>query len=640
MHKINQLYRILFLFLLLVGTGYLSISAQTSAADRNLGIIPAPVSVTPSGGTFQFRPTDKIAIVYLSTAARKEADLFSDYLKHTYQLDVPVMKAVKKAYQKNICFSTDYTGANSEGYHLSVRESRIDVSGKGAGLFYGLQSLMQMCSTASSGKDEATIPCAEIRDEPRYSYRGIMQDVGYHIYPVSFIKKQIDLLSQYKLNVYHWHLTEDHGWRIEIKKYPRLMEVAAFREQTCISNYDPELCGLDGIPYGGFYTQDEVRDIVAYAEARHVTVIPEIELPGHTLAVLAAYPEFACGDNPGPFKVAQSWGIHDDVFCAGKEGTFRFLEDVLTEVIDLFPSKYIHIGGDECPKDRWQKCSYCQQRIKDNHLKDEFELQSYFVKRIEKFVKSKGRRIIGWDEILEGGLAPDATVMNWRDISEGIKAAQQSHDVIMAPNEYIYFDYIQGNRDQEPLTIGWGFNPTERVYSFDPTPAELTPEQQKHIIGVEAPLWTEHMDTHRKVEYMMLPRLMALAEIAWSPLAVKDLKNFKELRLPHHLAWLDATETIYRVPTPIGMENETLYGSDFTLTLQAPVKGAKIYYNFDGQEPRETDYLYEKPIKVIVPEGQKREVRAIVVTPSGKRSVSTTTVFSNKPEENKEETSK
>ena len=627
----KKLVRIFTLLFALNSLIFASALSRAQCIDRNLGIIPAPLSVTVLEGSFEVRPDDKVAIVSLTTSAEKEAYLFSDYLKYTYGLEIPVKNKKTKSYKKVIYFSTDYTGSNPEGYHLTVKESRIDIVGKGAGLFYGLQSLMQMCSAASPDKKKVRIPCAEISDKPRYAYRGIMQDVGYHIYPVSFIKKQIDLLSKYKLNVYHWHLTEDHGWRIEIKKYPKLTEIAAYREQTCISNYDPEFCGLDSTPYGGYYTQDEIRDIVAYAAERHVTVIPEIELPGHTLAVLAAYPEYACGDNPGPFKVAQNWGIYEDVFCAGKEITFRFLEDVLTEVMDLFPSKYIHIGGDECPKERWKKCHYCQQRIKDNSLKDEFELQSYFIKRIEKFVKSKGRKIIGWDEILEGGLAPDATVMNWRDISEGIKAAQQSHDVIMAPNSFVYFDYIQGNRTLEPLAIGWGFNPTERVYSFNPTPAELTPEQQKHIIGVEAPLWTEHMDTHRKVEYMMLPRLMALSEIAWSELAVKDSVNFKEVRLPEHLAWLDTTETVYRVPTPIGMQDEILYGSEFTLSLKVPVKGAKIFYNFDGQEPRETDYLYEKPIRIIVPEGQKREVRAIVITPSGKRSISTTTVFVNKP---------
>lgn len=635
----NLLTRIAALWMLLLCAGSVTAPARAQQADRNLGIIPAPLSVTALPGEFRIVPGDDVAIVYGSDPARKEAFLFRDYLSRAYGLDVPVVSERKCRAKKTVTFTTACDISNPEGYRLTVRESGIEVCGRDAGLFYGLQSLLQMCSTATTDRERVTVPCAEIRDEPRYSYRGIMQDVGYHIYPVSFIKKQIDLLARYKMNVYHWHLTEDHGWRIEIKKYPRLTEVSAYRAQTCISNYDPELCGMDSTPYGGYYTQEEIRDIVAYAAERHVTVIPEIELPGHTLAVLAAYPELACGDDPGPFKVAESWGIYEDVFCAGKEATFRFLEDVLSEVMELFPSKYIHIGGDECPKERWKECPYCQQRIADNGLKDEFELQSYFIKRIEKFVTSRGRRIIGWDEILEGGLAPDATVMNWRDISEGIKAAQQYHDVIMAPTEYVYFDYLQGPRHAEPLAIGWGFNPTERVYAYDPTPAGLTLEQQKHIIGVEAPLWTEHMDTHRKVEYMMLPRLMALAEIAWTPVEVKDSTNFLEVRLPEHLAWLDTTRTVYRVPTPIGMRDETLYGSEFTVTLKAPVKGAEIYYNFDGQEPRETDYLYEKPIRLIVPPGEKREIRAIVITPSGKRSISTTTVFVNgpKPVENPED---
>lgn len=374
----KKLVRIFTLLFALNSLIFASALSRAQCIDRNLGIIPAPLSVTVLEGSFEVRPDDKVAIVSLTTSAEKEAYLFSDYLKYTYGLEIPVKNKKTKSYKKVIYFSTDYTGSNPEGYHLTVKESRIDIVGKGAGLFYGLQSLMQMCSAASPDKKKVRIPCAEISDKPRYAYRGIMQDVGYHIYPVSFIKKQIDLLSKYKLNVYHWHLTEDHGWRIEIKKYPKLTEIAAYREQTCISNYDPEFCGLDSTPYGGYYTQDEIRDIVAYAAERHVTVIPEIELPGHTLAVLAAYPEYACGDNPGPFKVAQNWGIYEDVFCAGKEITFRFLEDVLTEVMDLFPSKYIHIGGDECPKERWKKCHYCQQRIKDNSLKDEFELQSYF----------------------------------------------------------------------------------------------------------------------------------------------------------------------------------------------------------------------------------------------------------------------
>ena len=396
----NLLTRIAALWMLLLCAGSVTAPARAQQADRNLGIIPAPLSVTALPGEFRIVPGDDVAIVYGSDPARKEAFLFRDYLSRAYGLDVPVVSERKCRAKKTVTFTTACDISNPEGYRLTVRESGIEVCGRDAGLFYGLQSLLQMCSTATTDRERVTVPCAEIRDEPRYSYRGIMQDVGYHIYPVSFIKKQIDLLARYKMNVYHWHLTEDHGWRIEIKKYPRLTEVSAYRAQTCISNYDPELCGMDSTPYGGYYTQEEIRDIVAYAAERHVTVIPEIELPGHTLAVLAAYPELACGDDPGPFKVAESWGIYEDVFCAGKEATFRFLEDVLSEVMELFPSKYIHIGGDECPKERWKECPYCQQRIADNGLKDEFELQSYFIKRIEKFVTSRGRRIIGWDEIL------------------------------------------------------------------------------------------------------------------------------------------------------------------------------------------------------------------------------------------------
>ncbi len=607
--------------------GYMPLGAVAEVSDRNLGIIPAPLSVKVHSGYFQITNVKKAAILYETEADLANARLFQEYLCRNFGLDLPVTDRAKKKYQETICFQSSGTQEmGAEAYHLLVTPSRIEIRGKEAGGFYGLQSLMQMCSVAS-GKGKMQIPCAEIDDAPRFVYRGIMQEVGYHIFPVEFIKRQIDLLAKYKLNVYHWHLTEDHGWRIEIKKYPKLMEVGAYRAQTCVSNYDEEMTGGDGIPYGGYYTQEEVKDIVAYAQARHVAIIPEIELPGHSLAALASYPHLACGDQPGPFRVAEWWGIYEDVYCAGKEETFRFLEDVLTEVMELFPGKYIHIGGDECPKERWKKCAYCQKRIKEEGLKDEFELQSYFVKRIEKFVNEKGREIIGWDEILEGGLAPRATVMNWRDTSEGIKAARQHHDVIMAPNAFLYFDYIQGDRAQEPLAIGWGYNPTERVYVYEPVPEQLAPEHRPYIIGVEAPLWTEHIDTYRKAEYMLFPRLMALSEIAWSVPEVKDLKNFKEERLPVHLAWLDTTGIIYRVPEPIGMERDTLYGTEFTVSLKVPVEGGKIYYNFEGQPARETDYLYEKPFRIIVPEGQKRELKAITVAPSGKRSITATTIF-------------
>ncbi len=389
--------------------------------------------------------------------------------------------------------------------------------------------------------------------------------------------------------------------------------------------------GYDNTPHGGFYTQDEIRDIIKYAAARYVTIIPEIEMPGHCISALVAYPYLACGDKPGPFKTIESWGIYEDVFCAGKESTFQFLEGVLTEVMELFPSKYIHIGGDEVPKTRWKACSYCQKRMKDNNLKDEHELQSYFIQRIEKFMNSKGRAIIGWDEILEGGLAPNATVMSWQGEQGGIAAAKQNHDVIMAPNNYIYFDHYQGKPEQEPMGFP-GYNPLEKVYSYNPLPASLSPEQQKHILGAEACVWTEYMPNEAKVEYMILPRLFAFSEIAWTPLERKDYRNFLEERIPVHLGKLDKTNVMFHVPTAIGAEDDKIFlykGADFNITLKAPVHGARIFYTFNDLAPRETDHLYEKPLVLKVPDGEKRVLKTIVITPSGKRSAVTRTVYMN-----------
>ena len=618
--------RLIIAIAVLLAAGLSEAHAQQNA-DSNYGIIPAPKQIVSTGEDFVICPDDKVVIYCASEQVSASADYLRQMLAEEFGTDALISEKKPGRKAKSIVICND-SEAPQEGYTLAVSADAVSLKGSRTGLFYAIQSLRQMMRTSSGDGGPLVVPGVLIEDEPRFRYRGIMQDVGYHIYPVDFIKRQIDYLSRYKMNVYHWHLTEDHGWRIESLKYPKLNEVASWREQTCISHYDGKFSGMDATPYGGYYTQEEIRDIVAYAAERHVTVIPEIELPGHTLAVLAAYPELAC--NKGPFKVAQTWGIYDDVFCAGKEEVFTFLEDVLTEVMDLFPSEYIHIGGDECPKDRWRRCPLCQERIRKEGLRDEYELQSYFIKRIEKFINSKGRKIIGWDEILEGGLAQNATVMNWRDTTEGVKAVKQGHDVIMSPNAYLYFDYIQGDRKQEPLAIGWGFNPAERVYAYEPVPEGISPDAEKHIIGVESPLWTEHMDTYRKVEYMLFPRLMALAELAWTPKERKDSRNFFEDRLPVHLGWLDRTDIVYRVPEPMGMKDEILYGSDFVLELKSPVEGAKIYYNFDGQAPRETDYLYEGPVKIHVHEGEMREVKALVITPSGKRSNYVRTVYDNR----------
>jgi len=368
------------------------------------------------------------------------------------------------------------------------------------------------------------VPFVDIEDVPRFAWRGMHLDVGRHMFPIDFIKKYIDYLAFHKLNVFHWHLTEDQGWRIEIKKYPKLTEISAFRNETIVGHHSTNPQKFDGQKYGGFYTQEEIKEVVKYANERFITVVPEIEMPGHAIAALAAYPELSC--TGGPFDVRTSWGISDDIFCAGNENTFEFLKIVLSEVVELFPSKFIHIGGDEAPKARWHECLKCKKRIADENLADEHELQSYFIQRIEKYLNSKGKEIIGWDEILEGGLAPNAAVMSWRGNSGGIEAAKQKHNVVMAPTTRCYFDYYQTEyKDNEPLSIG-GFLPLEKVYSFNPIPSELTKEEAKFIIGAQANVWTEYMPNPKQVEYMAFPRMSALAEVVWTNNENKNFNDF------------------------------------------------------------------------------------------------------------------
>lgn len=601
--------------------------AYAQFRDPNLGIIPAPQSVNSTAGQFTF--SRDAAIVYGNESDRRIAELFRDFLKDNYFLDIPVARAFVRAPKAIINFSSStYRGSNPEGYSLSILPDQINISGRDAGLFYGMETLMQLLPLKREAAPK--IPCAEISDEPRYKYRGMHLDVGRHMFPVPFIKKYIDLIAQYKLNNFHWHLTEDQGWRIEIRKYPKLTGVGGFRDQTIIGHYHDRIPQYyDGKRYGGYYTQEEVRDVVAYAALRYVNVIPEIEMPGHSLAALAAYPQLGCGDDLSEFKVAERWGVFHDIYCAGKEETFTFLQDVLTEVMALFPGQYIHIGGDEAPKTRWEKCRYCQKRILDNNLKDEHGLQSYFIQRIERFVNSKGRKIIGWDEILEGGLAPNATVMSWRGVNGGIAAAKMQHDAIMTPGSHVYFDHYQGNPVQEPLAIG-GFSSLEHVYSYNPTPVNLTPESQKYIIGVQGNVWTEYMKTPVKVEYMVVPRIMALSEIAWTLPEKKNFTEFSELRVPKHLARLDQSETtVYRVPVALGAKDTTVISPRFILDLKPSVEGAKIYYTIDGYTPGETDQLYEGPVQIIIPQDEKRVIKTIVITPSGKKSAVTTTIAGN-----------
>jgi hexosaminidase len=501
---------------------------SSSGSGNVYPIIPAPLSLKELPGQFVFSKKSKIILSPVNNENRLAADFLARLIKNPSGLEIQVVEG-SKATGGSVYMAIDTSVSNNEGYTLSVSSRKIIIRAKSAvGLFYAVQTIRQLLPAEvekdSLVKDiKMTVPACEISDEPRFSYRGMHLDVGRHMFPVEYIKRYIDMIALHKMNTFHWHLTEDQGWRIEIKKYPRLTSVGAFRKETIVGHAGKKPYKYDGIPYGGFYTQDEVKDIVAYAKSKFITVIPEIEMPGHSLAALAAYPQLSC--TGGPFEVGTKWGVVDDVYCAGKEETFKFLEDVLTEVIALFPSDYIHIGGDECPKTNWAKCPLCQKRIKDEGLKDEKELQSYFIRRIEKFLISKGKRLIGWDEILEGGLAPEATVMSWRGTAGGIDAAKQGHDVIMSPNKYVYLDYYQCEPEGQPLAIG-GYLPLESVYSFDPQFAELMAEEQKHILGLQGNVWTEYIPTPEHMEYMSYPRMFAISEIGWTSGSKKDFEDF------------------------------------------------------------------------------------------------------------------
>jgi hexosaminidase len=503
-------------------------SGSAPEPDKILAIIPAPVSIQGFKGDFVISEKTRIILAPADDETKLAADFFANLVRNSTGMSLPVEEGKKPA-KGSVFMTLDTAIENDEGYELTVTHKKVIVrGGSAAGLFYAVQTMRQIMPTELESPSIVerlvlTIPACEIKDEPRFGYRGMHLDVGRHMFPIAYIKRYIDMIALHKMNRFHWHLTEDQGWRIEISKYPNLTTTGAYRKETLVGHGGRKPFEFDGKPYGGFYTKDEVKEIVEYARSKFITVIPEIEMPGHAMAALASYPELGC--TGGPYEVQTRWGVFDDVYCAGKEETFSFLEDVLTEVMELFPSEYIHIGGDECPKTRWKKCPLCQKRMKEEGLKDEHELQSYFIKRIEKFVLSKGRKIIGWDEILEGGLAPEATVMSWRGTTGGIEAARQKHDVIMTPYTYVYLDYYQCEPQGEPLAIG-GYLPLEKVYLYNPVPEELTPEEQKYILGVQGNLWSEYLKTPDYMEYMAYPRMFAIAETGWTPNRLKDFEDF------------------------------------------------------------------------------------------------------------------
>ncbi len=522
--------------------------------DDNYLIIPKPQSLEILNGRFSVDENTVVSgSVNLDFEGNYLAELLSSMIGQKISFDTKE--------KGNIRLERDTTLLHDEQYQLVVHHDEVIITGKTAkGVFYGIQSLQQLIIEEDT--IGTTIPCVVINDTPRFAYRGMHLDACRHFFSINFIKKYIDLLALHKINTFHWHLTEDQGWRIEIKQYPKLTEVGAWRNGTIVGHFPGTQ--NDNIKYGGFYTQEEIKDIVTYAALRHITIIPEIELPGHSSAAIASYPFLSCFPSEptevpndmmsevskeqiaeGQVKVVQeSWGVYNDVYCAGKEETFTFIENVLEEVMALFPTEYIHIGGDECPKGNWKRCADCQTRKRKEGLIDEHELQSYFIERVEEFVNSKGKKIIGWDEILEGGLAPNATVMSWRGNAGGLAASREEHNVIMSPNSHCYFDHYQSeNKEQEPLAIG-GFLPLEKVYSFDPIPEELEKDKRQYILGGQANLWTEYIASEEQAEYMLLPRLTALSEALWSQKEQKNWADFKT-RLTHFKMKYDAMEVKY-----------------------------------------------------------------------------------------------
>lgn len=501
-------------------------------------IVPKPVSLEMHPGSFTL--TSKTIIV-ADGKLKHDAEMLNFYLQKLYGFTLPVKNISSKKNDENaiVLGLLKPDDRKKDEYDLMVKGNEINISGvSGEAVFYGVQTLLQLLPADKPADENISfeIPQLFIKDYPRFQYRGMHLDVGRHFFDVDFVKKYIDYMALQKYNTFHWHLTEDQGWRIEIKKYPRLTSVGGFRNGTIIGHYPGT--GNDSMHYGGFYTQEEIKDVVKYAKDRYITIIPEIEMPGHASAAIAAYPQLSCfpdqateindktswaGPRTGK-QVQQTWGVFPDIF-APSEYTFKFIENVLDEVMALFPSKYIHIGGDEAPKTYWKKSPFCQKLIKDKNLKDEEGLQSYFIQRIEKYVNSKGRRIIGWDEILEGGLAPDATVMSWRGEQGGIDAAAQHHDVIMTPGTYCYFDHAQ-MKNSDSLTIG-GYLPLDTVYDYHPIPRQMKASDAHYVLGAQANVWTEYMSNTQKVEYMIFPRMSALSEVLWSP---KDSRNLDEFR--------------------------------------------------------------------------------------------------------------
>ncbi|WP_439504270.1 glycoside hydrolase family 20 protein [Sediminibacterium sp.] len=571
------------------------------AQNQQLSIVPAPVILVQRDGAFVINDQTNIDISLHSKSLQSAATFFRNAIKEISGLNLPIHSensVDKNAKQTIALLLIKDSSIGLEGYHLNVSSKGIQIKANTqAGIIYGIQTLLQTLPAVQTNA-ALSVPCMEVTDFPRFKWRGMHLDVSRHFFGPNLIKQYLDLLAAYKFNTFHWHLVDDQGWRIQIKKYPALTNTGAWRvdHTNTVWGSRPQAKEGEAPTYGGYYTQAQIKEIIAYASARNITIVPEIEMPGHVASAIASYPFLSCTQQKQLPLTGGNYTNMASNYCAGNDSVFHFLENVLTEVIDLFPSQYIHIGGDEVDKSSWKKCAKCQLRIRSEKLKDEDELQSYFIKRIEQFVSSKKRKIIGWDEILEGGLAPGATVMSWRGEAGGIAAAKMNHDVVMTPGNPVYFDHYQGDPASEPVAIG-GFNTLKKVYYYEPLPKELTTQEAKHVLGAQANLWTEYVTTPKQVEYMVLPRMLALSEVLWSPSSAKDWNGFNE-RLQQHFKGFDQKGLNYskgnfKVDIKPILKEGKLYA-----TLSTEAYKGQVYYTTNGEKPSIQSHLYEGPVAI------------------------------------------
>ncbi|WP_372773973.1 family 20 glycosylhydrolase [Mangrovibacterium sp.] len=597
----------------------MSIQLSAKQKEAGLSVVPKPNSMTLLSGEFTLNRN--VRVVFPEEALAPEAAYLKAALSEA--LGGPLSVSVA-AGSPTIVLQLDSGIAGHEAYSIRSSADEYKITAKtSAGIFYGIQTFLQLIPVLEA--NILRLPLVTINDEPRFEWRGMHLDVCRHFFSVDVVKKLIDQMARYKLNTFHWHLTDDQGWRIEIKKYPLLTEVGAWRDETVVGHVADYPHKFDGQKHGGFYTQEEIKSVVSYAQQRHITVVPEIEMPGHAQAVLAAYPEFGCFNDT--MNVWPLWGVSENVFCAGKESTFEFLEDVLDEVIPLFPGAYVHVGGDECPKVNWEKCPLCQQRMKDEGCKDEHELQSYFIQRMGRYLTKNGKKLIGWDEILEGGLPENAAVMSWRGEQGGIEAAELGHKVVMTPTGWCYFDYYQSIGNNEPLAIG-GLVDLAKVYSYNPVPEHLDTANQKLILGAQANLWTEYMPTVEQLEYMIYPRLCALSEVQWTLPENKNFDDFK-LRLDENYLRMSKDGIHFRMPPPEGLSPVQLYQSNKAVVmLSCASPSAEIRFTTDGSEPTKFSKRYTGPLKLKL--NGDRTIKAASFLKDGTRSRTLTSVLKNR----------